>query len=173
MRASDGSDAHMCGLRFYAEWRMHIVFAQNIGYPQLRITDVLADTKQTNELVDGHISIFELTGSKGPLELRDGHPDRGLRLALEMFGVLLRGEVDHGGTGICISHKHDPHDATGVRRSYHGAACQELGPTSWLDHDRLLIPAARAEVVNLVIFPANRTPDARFSVTAFELLNET
>jgi hypothetical protein len=29
MRAPDGSDAHVCGLRFYADWRMHIVFAEH------------------------------------------------------------------------------------------------------------------------------------------------
>jgi RES domain-containing protein len=53
-------------------------------------------------------------------------------------------------------------------------ACQQVGgATSWLDHDGLLIPSARAEAVNLVIFPASRTPDASFSVTASELLNET
>jgi hypothetical protein len=27
MQASDGTDAHVCGLRFYANWRMHIANA--------------------------------------------------------------------------------------------------------------------------------------------------
>jgi RES domain-containing protein len=53
-------------------------------------------------------------------------------------------------------------------------ACQQVGgATSWLDHDGLLIPSARAEAVNLVIFPANRTADARFKVTASEPVDET
>jgi hypothetical protein len=29
MRAPDGQDAHVCGLRFYADWRIHIVFAED------------------------------------------------------------------------------------------------------------------------------------------------
>jgi hypothetical protein len=29
MRAPDGGDAHICGLRFYADWRMHLVFGEN------------------------------------------------------------------------------------------------------------------------------------------------
>jgi hypothetical protein len=28
MRAPDGGDAHICGLRFYADWRMHLVFGE-------------------------------------------------------------------------------------------------------------------------------------------------
>jgi RES domain-containing protein len=52
------------------------------------------------------------------------------------------------------------------------SACQELGgATQWLDHDGLLIPSARSEAFNLVIFPANRGPDASFKVTASEPVN--
>lgn len=29
MRAPDGTDAHVCGLRFYADWRMHLVFGDH------------------------------------------------------------------------------------------------------------------------------------------------
>jgi hypothetical protein len=66
----------------------------------------------------------------------------------------------------------------GVRTTELGAdemsACQELGgATAWLNHDGLLIPSARSEAVNLVIFPANRGPDARFEVTASEPVNGT
>ncbi len=54
------------------------------------------------------------------------------------------------------------------------SACQELGGAAqWLDHDGLLIPSARSEAVNLVIFPANRGPEARFKVTASELIDGT
>lgn len=52
------------------------------------------------------------------------------------------------------------------------SACQELGgATAWLNHDGLLIPSARNEAVNLVIFTANREPNARFEVTASEPVN--
>jgi RES domain-containing protein len=54
------------------------------------------------------------------------------------------------------------------------SACQQLGgATAWLDHDGLLIPSVRSEAVNLVIFVANRRPDARFEVTASEPVNGT
>ena len=29
MRAPDGTDAHICGLRFYGDWRMHLVFGED------------------------------------------------------------------------------------------------------------------------------------------------
>jgi RES domain-containing protein len=54
------------------------------------------------------------------------------------------------------------------------SACQQVGgATSWLNHDGLLIPSARSATVNLVIFPVNRGPDARFNATASEPVNET
>lgn len=41
--------------------------------------------------------------------------------------------------------------------------CQQVGgAVAWLQHDGLLVPSARTHAVNLVIFPANRSPHARF-----------
>jgi RES domain-containing protein len=41
--------------------------------------------------------------------------------------------------------------------------CQQVGgAVAWLQHDGLLVPSARSDAVNLVIFPANRSPHARF-----------
>ena len=50
MRAPDGSDAHICGLRFYADWRMHIVFAEN---NEIVIAWVGQHTDQENPHIDG------------------------------------------------------------------------------------------------------------------------
>lgn len=51
------------------------------------------------------------------------------------------------------------------------SACQGVGGAAhWLDHDGLLVPSARSNAVNLVIFPASRPADARFEVTASEAL---
>ncbi len=42
-------------------------------------------------------------------------------------------------------------------------ACQEVGAAvGWLQHDGLLIPSARSNATNLVIYPAHSAPDARF-----------
>jgi RES domain-containing protein len=38
------------------------------------------------------------------------------------------------------------------------------GAVDWLEHDGLLVPSARAEGTNLVIFPNQRKPDHRFEV---------
>ncbi len=44
-------------------------------------------------------------------------------------------------------------------------ACRQLGGASaWLAHDGLLLPSARSPNTNLVIFPANRSRDARFVI---------
>lgn len=49
-------------------------------------------------------------------------------------------------------------------------ACQQVGgAASWLGHDGILVPSARTETSrNLVIFPANRNPDATFDVRSRE-----
>jgi hypothetical protein len=57
MRAPDGSDAHVCGLRFYAEWRMHIVFAEN---NEIVVSWVGQHTDKENPHVDGATDIPEL-----------------------------------------------------------------------------------------------------------------
>lgn len=44
------------------------------------------------------------------------------------------------------------------------AACQEVGAAvDWLEYDGLLVPSARSPVMNLVIYPAHRAPDATFA----------
>lgn len=57
MRAPDGSDAHVCGLRFYAAWRMHIVFAEN---NEIVVSWVGQHTDKENPHVDGATDISEL-----------------------------------------------------------------------------------------------------------------
>ena len=52
-------------------------------------------------------------------------------------------------------------------------ACREVGGAAhWLDHDGLLVPSARSSHTNLVIFPANRPPDARFEILDAEVLEQ-
>lgn len=42
-------------------------------------------------------------------------------------------------------------------------ACQEVGAAvDWLEHDGLLVPSARSAALNLVIYPAHRSPAAAF-----------
>ena len=49
--------------------------------------------------------------------------------------------------------------------------CQRVGgAVEWLEHDGLLVPSARTEGVNLVIFPNRKKPDYRFEVLDFEEL---
>lgn len=49
--------------------------------------------------------------------------------------------------------------------------CQTIGgAVEWLAHDGLLVPSARAEGVNLVIFPNRKKPDYRFDVLDSEEL---
>lgn len=49
--------------------------------------------------------------------------------------------------------------------------CQRVGgAVEWLEHDGLLVPSARTEGVNLVIFPNRKTPDFRFDVLDSEEL---
>ena len=52
-------------------------------------------------------------------------------------------------------------------------ACSEVGgATHWLEHDGLLVPSARSSHTNLVIFPANRSPDARFEILDAKILEQ-
>jgi hypothetical protein len=69
---------------------------------------VLADTQQTDEMVDGHVPILELAGQVGLGELRDGHTNRSLSFALQVRVVLLVGEFDDRRPGDCLSNLHDP-----------------------------------------------------------------
>lgn len=47
------------------------------------------------------------------------------------------------------------------------SACREVGAAvAWLEHDGLLVPSARTSATNLVIYPANRPPDARYEFGA-------
>lgn len=51
-------------------------------------------------------------------------------------------------------------------------ACQQIGgAAAWLEHDGILVPSARSEATNLVIYPAHREPPARFEVLSSELVN--
>jgi len=48
-------------------------------------------------------------------------------------------------------------------------ACRRLGgAVHWLQHDGLLLPSARSSNINLVIFPANRSHDARLEILRAE-----
>ncbi len=50
-------------------------------------------------------------------------------------------------------------------------ACREVGAAiNWLEHDGLLVPSARSDSLSLVIFPAHRSPDARFAFGEGEAL---
>ncbi|HVA20128.1 MAG TPA: hypothetical protein VMU55_08130 [Solirubrobacteraceae bacterium] len=57
MRAPDGSDAHVCGLRFYADWRMHIVFAEN---NEIVVSWGGQHTDKENPHIDGATDVPEL-----------------------------------------------------------------------------------------------------------------
>ena len=49
--------------------------------------------------------------------------------------------------------------------------CQDIGgAVEWLQHDGLLVPSARTEGVNLVIFPNRKKPDYRFDILDSEEL---
>jgi RES domain-containing protein len=49
------------------------------------------------------------------------------------------------------------------------SACREVGAAiDWLEHDGLLIPSARSDAKNLVIYPAHRPAGATFSFGAGE-----
>jgi len=51
------------------------------------------------------------------------------------------------------------------------SGCQGIGgAVEWLEHDGLLVPSARAEGVNLVIFPNRKKPNYRFEVLDSEEL---
>lgn len=50
-------------------------------------------------------------------------------------------------------------------------ACREVGAAiDWLEHDGLLVPSARSDAFNLVIYPAHRAPEARFTHGGGEVL---
>jgi hypothetical protein len=57
MRAPDDTDTHMCGLRFYADWRMHIVFAEN---NEIVVSWVGQHTDKENPHIDGAADVPEL-----------------------------------------------------------------------------------------------------------------
>jgi hypothetical protein len=43
--------------------------------------------------------------------------------------------------------------------------CQQVGgAAAWLARDGLLVPSARSDAANVVIFATNRLPDAEFTV---------
>ena len=49
--------------------------------------------------------------------------------------------------------------------------CQEVGgAVDWLEHDGLLVPSARADGSNLVVFPTNQHAEAVFEVLSEEQL---
>lgn len=52
----------------------------------------------------------------------------------------------------------------------HGACQRVGGAIAWLGHDGLLVPSARADGVNLVIFPNGQAADYEFRVLASEVL---
>lgn len=61
----------------------------------------------------------------------------------------------------------------GSFKSIDHADCQIIGgAVEWLRHDGLLVPSARAEGINLVIFPNRQTPDYRFEVLGSEEMND-
>ena len=48
-------------------------------------------------------------------------------------------------------------------------ACQSVGgAAAWLDADGLLVPSARSEAINLVIFPSNLPLDSTLEVAGRE-----
>jgi len=57
MRAPDGGDAHVCGLRFYADWRMHIVFADD---NEIVVSWLGRHTDAENPHVDGAVDLPQL-----------------------------------------------------------------------------------------------------------------
>jgi hypothetical protein len=57
MRAPDGGDAHVCGLRFYADWRMHIVFAED---NEIVVSWLGRHTDAENPHVDGAADLPQL-----------------------------------------------------------------------------------------------------------------
>jgi hypothetical protein len=52
--------------------------------------------------------------------------------------------------------------------------CQQIGgAVQWLDHDAMLVPSARADGWNLIIFAARRRPSSIFEVIGSELIEES
>jgi RES domain-containing protein len=67
--------------------------------------------------------------------------------------------------------KLDVEKATFATTDY--SASQEVGgAVEWLGHDGLLVPSARANGINLVIFPNQKKPDYRFEVLKKENITE-
>ncbi len=53
------------------------------------------------------------------------------------------------------------------------AVCQKIGgAVEWLEHDGLLVPSARREGINLVIFPRKQGPAANFEIVNSEIITE-
>ena len=53
------------------------------------------------------------------------------------------------------------------------AVCQNIGgAVEWLEHDGLLVPSARHEGINLVIFPRKQRPAANFDIVDSEIIAE-
>ena len=62
----------------------------------------------------------------------------------------------------------DDLDAVGLTMADIGdddhSACREVGAAAdWLEHDGLLVPSTRSAANTLVVYPAHRAPDARFT----------
>lgn len=57
MRAPDGDDAHICGLRFYGDWRMHLVFGES---DDIVVAWVGRHSDQENVHIDGAEDIPQL-----------------------------------------------------------------------------------------------------------------
>ena len=56
MRAPDGSDAQVCGRRFYGDWRVHIVFAEP---NEIVVAWVGQHTDQENPHADGATDVSQ------------------------------------------------------------------------------------------------------------------
>jgi hypothetical protein len=63
MRAPDGGDAHICSLRFYADWRMHIVFAED---SEIVVAWVGQHTDKENPHIDGAATSHSWRTSAAP-----------------------------------------------------------------------------------------------------------
>lgn len=65
-----------------------------------------------------------------------------------------------------------PFDEAEISNDDH-SRCRELGgAAAWLEYDGIIVPSARSEVPNLVIFPANRAPTAVFEVRSQRPVDE-
>jgi RES domain-containing protein len=54
------------------------------------------------------------------------------------------------------------------------SACQLVGgAVAWLEHDGLLVPSARCDGTNLVIFPAIQDPEHEWEIVSSEVLEDS